>query len=163
MKFYRHPAHGYHAGSPIGRNESTEITEAEFLAGIEQTVEPIASTAAKKLAAIRAGRRAIEAGGVEYEGVLYDSDPTARAKYGETARVFDLQPDLQVPGWKASDGPDGYGVYVTMSQSLLNTLFLLGAQLDAQAFAWERDRQAEVAAAVAAGDREALAGVSEAP
>lgn len=100
-----------------------------------------------KLARIRAARHAVEYGGMMHDGVMYDSDQTARAKYGETARVFGLMPEMTVDGWKASDGPDGMGIYVTMTKDLLDVLTLAGAQHDGACFAWERARAAEVAAA----------------
>lgn len=116
----------------------------------------------KKLAAIRAARKAVEDGGMLFEplGVVFDSDERARAKYSETGRVFGLMPDLEIEGWKASDGPDGQGIYVTMTKALLDALTLAGAQHDTACFAWERARQAEVAAAVEARDVEALEAVS---
>lgn len=120
---------------------------------------------AAKIAAIRAARHAVEFGGIMHDGVMYDSDATARAKYGETRDVFALMPDMVVEGWKASDGPDGLGVYVTMTKALLDSLTLAGAAHDKACFDWERDRQAEVAAAMAleneAEARAALAAVSE--
>jgi hypothetical protein len=109
-----------------------------------------------KLARIRAARHAVEYGGMEYDGIMYDSDATARAKYSETARVFGLMPDLEIEGWKASDGPDGMGVYVTMTKALLDSLTLAGAQRDQACFAWERARAAEVAAAETVGAIEAV-------
>ena len=120
---------------------------------------------AAKIAAIRAARHAVEFGGIMHDGVMYDSDATARAKYGETRDVFALMPEMVVEEWKASDGPDGLGVYVTMTKALLDALTLAGAAHDKACFDWERDRQAEVAAAMAleneAGARAALAAVSE--
>ena len=128
-----------------------------------RTIEDIV---AAKLAAIRAARHAVEYGGMIHDGVMYDSDATARAKYGETRDIFALMPDLEIEGWKASDGQDGLGVYVTMTKALLDALTLAGSQHDGTCFAWERARQAEVAAALALEDeaeaRVALAAVSEA-
>ena len=112
---------------------------------------------AAKIAAIRATRHAVEFGGIMHDGVMYDSDSTARAKYSETARVFALMPELEVEGWKASDDPaTGLGVYVTMTSALLNALTLAGAQHDGACFAWERARQAEVAAAQTGAEVEAV-------
>lgn len=116
---------------------------------------------AAKLARIRAARHAVEFGGTMHDGVMYDSDATARAKYGETRDVFALMPDMVVEGWKASDGPDGLGTYVTMTKALLDALTMAGAAHDKACFDWERGRQAEVAAAVADGDMEALVAISE--
>ena len=120
---------------------------------------------AAKIAAIRAARHDVEFGGIMHDGVMYDSDATARAKYGETRDVFALMPDMVVEGWKASDGPDGLGGYVTMTKALLDALTLAGAARDKACFDWERDRQAEVAAAMAleneAEVRAALLAISE--
>jgi hypothetical protein len=136
----------------------------------EQTQDPeyepsLEEVKAQKLAAIRAARHAVEFGGIMHDGVMYDSDATARAKYGETRDVFALMPEMVVEGWKASDGPDGLGVYVTMTKALLDALTLAGAAHDKACFDWERDRQAEVAAALAleneADARAAVAAVSE--
>jgi len=112
-----------------------------------------------KLARIRAARHAVEFGGMAYGGVVYDSDATARAKYSETDRVFRLMPDLEIEGWKASDGPDGQGIYVTMTKALLDALTLAGAQYDQACFAWERARAAEAAAAETVGEVEAVSEV----
>lgn len=112
-----------------------------------------------KLARIRAARHAVEFGGMMHDGVMYDSDATARAKYSETARVFDLMPEMVVEGWKASDGPDGQGIYVTMTQALIEALTLAGAQHDGACFAWERARAAEVAAAETVEEVEAVSEV----
>jgi len=114
---------------------------------------------AAKLSRIRSARHAVEFGGMMHDGVMYDSDATARAKYSETARVFGLMPGLEIEGWKASDGPDGQGVYVTMTKTLLDALTLAGAQHDAACFAWERARAAEVAAAETVGEVEAVSEV----
>lgn len=136
----------------------------------EQPVDPeyepsLEDIKAAKLAAIRAARTAAEHGGMMHDGVMFDSDERARAKYGETRDVFALMPEMSVEGWKASDGPDGLGVYVTMTKALLDALTLAGAQHDWACFAWERARQAEVAAALALEDeveaRAALSAVSE--
>lgn len=120
---------------------------------------------AAKIAAIRAARHAGEFCGIMHDGVMYDSDATARAKYGETRDVFALMPEMVVEGWKASDGPDGLGVYVTMTKALLDALTLAGSAHDKACFDWERDRQAEVAAALAleneAEARTALLDISE--
>ncbi|NCC86063.1 MAG: DUF4376 domain-containing protein [Clostridia bacterium] len=115
---------------------------------------------AAKLTAIRASRHAVEFGGMMHDGVMYDSDATARAKYSETARVFDLMPELAIEGWKASDDPaTGMGVHVTMTSALLNALTLAGAQHDGACFAWERSRQAEIAAAQTVAEVEAVSEV----
>lgn len=120
---------------------------------------------AAKLTRIRAARHAVEFGGMMHGGVMFDSDESARAKYGETRDIFALLQELAIEDWKASDGPDGLGVYVTMTKELLDALTLAGAQHDGACFAWERARQAEVAAAMAleneAEARAALAAVSE--
>lgn len=126
---------------------------------------PVSEIAAQKIASIRAARHAVEFGGIMHDGVMYDSDATARAKYGETRDVFALMPEMVVEGWKASDGPDGVGVYVTMTKELLDALTLAGAAHDKACFDWERDRQAEVAAAMAleneADARAAFLAISE--
>ena len=153
-----------------GREIYTRAVLGEFgeVAAYVAPVVPVVSledAKAAKLARIRAARHAVEFGGIMHDGVMYDSDATARAKYGETRDVFALMPDIVVEGWKASDGPDGLGVYVTMTKALLDALTLAGAVHDKACFDWERDRQAEIAAAMAleneAEVRAALAAVSE--
>lgn len=152
---------------PHGRELYTRAMLGEF-GEVAPHVEPVVrleDAKADKLASLRAKRHAVEFGGMMHDGVMYDSDATARAKYSETARVFNLMPELQIEGWKASDGPDGLGVYVTMTKSLLDALTLAVAQHDAACFAWERARRAEVAAALALEDegeiRAALAAIPE--
>lgn len=156
-----------HDIEPHGRELYTRAMNGEFgpVAPYVAPTVPVSEIAAQKIAAIRAARHAVEYGGMVHDGVMYDSDATARAKYSEASRVFDLMPELQIEGWKASDGPDGMGVYVTMTRDLLDALTLAGAQHDAACFAWERARQAEVAEAMALEDeveaRAALAAVAE--
>lgn len=116
----------------------------------------IADIAAFKLSRIREERKRVEHGGIMHDGVRYESDPTARAKYVETMLTFQAFPALEIPGWKASDGPDGMGIYVTMTPALLQALWTAGKALDAAAFAWEAARQAEIAAALATGDVAAM-------
>lgn len=123
----------------------------------EPTLEEVK---AAKLTRIRAARHAVEFGGMVYNGVMYDSDATARAKYSETARVFNLMPDLEIEGWKASDDQvTGLGIYVTMTSALLNALTLAGAQRDGAAFAWEQAMGMEVAAAQTVAEVEAVSEV----
>ena len=152
---------------PHGRELYARAMNGEFgpVAPYVAPTVPVSEIAAQKIAAIRASRHAVEFGGMVHDGVMYDSDATARAKYGETRDVFALMPDLEIEGWKASDGPDGLGVYVTMTKALLDALTLAGAAHDKACFDWERDRQAEVAAAMAleneAEARVALLAISE--
>jgi hypothetical protein len=144
-----------------GRQLYTRAMQGEFgeVAPYQAPVVSLEDAKAAKLARIRAARHAVEYGGMMHDGVMYDSDATARAKYSETARVFDLMPEMVVEGWKASDGQDGQGFYVTMTQALLDALTLAGAQHDAACFAWERERAAEVAAAETVEEVEAVSEV----
>jgi hypothetical protein len=170
---YLVPAHATTSAPPTAMAGKVRIWQGEWVfvdvangEPIDPEYEPsIDELKAAKIAAIRAARHAVEFGGIMHDGVMYDSDATARAKYGETRDVFALMPDMVVDGWKASDGPDGLGVYVTMTKALLDAMTLAGAAHDKACFDWERDRQAEVAAAMAleneADARAAMAAVSE--
>ena len=172
---YLVPAHATTTAPPTAMGGKVRVWRGEWLLEDkqpeDQPVDPeyepsLEEVKAAKLAAIRAARHAVEYGGMVHDGVMYDSDATARAKYGETRDVFALMPEMYVEGWKASDGPDGLGVYVTMTKDLLDALTLAGASHDKACFDWERDRQAEVAAAMAleneADARSALEAVSDA-
>ena len=170
---YLVPAHATTTAPPTAMSGKVRVWRGgwqfeDVVAGqpLDPEYEPsIDELKAAKIAAIRAARHAVEFGGIMHDGVMHDSDATARAKYGETRDVFALMPDMVVEGWKASDGPDGLGVYVTMTKAILDALTLAGAAHDKACFDWERDRQAEVAAAMALEDeadaRSALAAVSE--
>ena len=170
---YLVPAHATTTAPPTAMSGKVRVWRGEWqfedvVAGqpLDPEYEPsLEEVKTEKLTRIRAARHAVEFGGIMHDGVMYDSDATARAKYGETRDVFALMPDVVVEGWKASDGPDGLGVYVTMTKALLDALTLAGAAHDQACFDWERDRQAEVAAAMAleneAEVRAALLAISE--
>jgi len=170
---YLVPAHATTTAPPTAMSGKVRVWRGEWAfedVQAEQPLDPeyepsLEEVKAAKLARIRTARHAVEFGGIVYGGVMYDSDATARAKYGETRDVFALMPEMVVEGWKASDGPDGLGVYVTMTKALLDAMTLAGAAHDKACFDWERDRQAEVAAAMAleneADARAAMAAVSE--
>lgn len=171
---YLVPAHATTAAPPTAMSGKVRVWRGEWQFEDkqfeEQPVDPeyepaLEDIKAAKLAAIRAARTAAEHGGMMHDGVMFDSDERARAKYGETRDVFALMPEMVVEGWKASDGQDGMGVYVTMTKALLDALTLAGAAHDKACFDWERDRQAEVAAAMAleneAEARVALLAISE--
>lgn len=170
---YLVPAHATATAPPTSMAGKVRVWRGEWVFEDVQADQPLdpeyepsmEEIKAQKLAAIRSARHAVEYGGMVHDGVMYDSDATARAKYGETRDVFALMPEMVVDGWKASDGPDGLGVYVTMTKDLLDALTLAGAAHDKACFDWERDRQAEVAAAMALEDeaagRAALLAISE--
>jgi hypothetical protein len=166
MKYYNHPVIGFHAGDPL--LGSVEVTELVFVAGnaaqqeTEFAATPVATLASRKIKAIRAERDRVRDGGIVVDGVRYDSDAAAITMYHATMTTAGMIPNWSTPNWKASTNPvTGLGVYVTMDLAKLQTVWLAGvAHIDA-CHAWQKAREAEVAAAVAAGDRAAIVAVSE--
>ena len=111
-------------------------------------------TKAAKLAAIQAEKiRALDAG-VMVEGVLFDIDASARVAYLELAMRLAANPALST-NWKAS-----LGQWVTMDAALFDKLNVAGEAHIRACFAWQSAREAEVAAAFAAGDMAGIEAVS---
>lgn len=165
---YLIPAHATTTAPPTAMSGKVRVWRGEWVFEDVRGVTPLdpeyeptlEEVKAAKLTRIRAARHAVEFGGMVYDGVMYDSDATARAKYGETRDVFALLPEFEIEGWKASDDPGaGLGIYVTMTKALLDALTLAGAQRDGAAFAWEQARQMEVAAAQTVEEVEAVSDV----
>lgn len=116
---------------------------------------------AAKIADIRLERKRVEALPVILDGIPYDMDATARAKYVETALTFAAFPDLEIPGWKASDDQfSGLGNYVTMTKTVLDNVWYLALEQNKKAFAWESAMHAELDAAISAVNISALCSVS---
>lgn len=112
--------------------------------------------AAAKLTAINNGKNATLDGGFIHDGVLFDSDSKARLAYLELSLKLGQDAAYSTP-WKASAGQ-----WVTMDAALFAALQPAYEAHIAGCFAWQAAREQEVAAAVAAGDVEALEAVAEA-
>ena len=106
---------------------------------------PASVIASTKLSEIRAERKRLEAAPIELDGVQFDMDATARAKYVETMLTFVAFPELEIPGWKASDNEEtGLGNNVTMTKALLEAVWTLALEQNQKAFAWEAEQQAAI-------------------
>ena len=105
----------------------------------------IAALAQAKLAAINEDKNAALDGGFVHDGVLYDSDAKARLAYLELAVKLGQNPEYSTH-WKASTGQ-----WVTMDAALFAVIQPAYEAHIAGCFAWQAAREAEVAAAVAAG------------
>ena len=110
---------------------------------------------AEKLERINEGKNLALDAGFTLDGVLFDSDSPARLAYLELSLKLGQDPAYSTP-WKASTG-----VWVTMDAALFSSLQPAYEAHIQSCFAWQAAREQEVAAAVAAGDVEALAGVAE--
>ena len=160
-KFYHHPTFGYHQGVPIGGEESTEITEAEFLAGIEAAdLEEIDTTdinviANKKLLDIQKEKCRIRDSGVFVEGVLFDTDESARIAYLEYLGLFQMNPNHVESNWKASEN-----TFVVFTPDLFFKVIAARQINERNAFEWQKSRVQEIEAAVSANDKNALMDVS---
>lgn len=165
-KYYHHPLYGYHQGVPIGGEESTEITEAEYLAGVELSAsQEIDNTdiyilANKKLEAIQREKCRVRDSGVAVPvngtAILFDTDNAARIAYLEFLGMSQLNPGYVEPNWKASAN-----IFVTMTPELFFGVITARQTNERNAFEWQKDRVAEVEAAVQANDKAALLEVSE--
>ncbi len=161
-KYYYHPLYGYHQGVPIGGDESTEITEAEYLAGIEtEASQEIDNTdiyvlAKRKLDAIQKEKCRVRDSGVAVDGIVFDTDNAARIAYLEFLGMSQMNPGYTEPNWKASEN-----IFVSMTQELFFKVVLARQTNERNAFEWQKARVIEVEAAVEANDKVALMEVSE--
>lgn len=131
------------------------VVEGDDLATATVTWTPdLAALAATVRAAVQAAKVAARDGGFEVSGVLFDSDLSARVAYAELAGKLAADADYSTT-WKASEG-----VWVTMDAALYAQAAAAGEAHIAAVFAWQAARDAEIDAAVDAGDAEALAAVS---
>lgn len=121
------------------------------------SIEPldIWPMADSKLQRINDGKNAALDGGFTHDGILFDSDSKARLAYLELSLKLGQDSAYSTP-WKASTG-----AWVTMDAALFAALQPAYEAHIAVCFAWQAAREAEVAAAVAAGDVEALRAVDE--
>jgi hypothetical protein len=108
-----------------------------------------------KMAAIQAGKNAARDGGFTLDGVLYDTDAEARLAYLELATKLVQDPSYTTP-WKASKGQ-----WVTMDAALFADLQPAYEAHIQACFVWQAEREQELAAAYAAGDRAAMEAVAE--
>lgn len=165
-QYYYHPLFGYHQGVPIGGDESTQITEAAYLAGVaaaEQTEmdeTDIYTLANRKLAAIQREKCRVRDSGVAVQvngtDVLFDTDSGARIAYLEFLGMSGLVPNYTEPNWKASEN-----TFVTMTQELFFAVVTARQTNERNAFLWQKAQVEAVAAAVADNDKVALSDVSE--
>lgn len=131
-------------------------TDPEYIPSLEEVLTA-------KMDAINEGKnRALDSGfmfavgeGEEAREVLFDSDAKARLAYLELAVKLGQNPAYATP-WKASRGQ-----WVTMDAALFAALQPAYEAHIQGCFAWQAAREQEVAAAVAAGDIEALRAVPE--
>lgn len=122
--------------------EEQEVTAEEYAALMAAQEAPTLEQAkAAKLAAIQAEKARARDAGFLVSGVLFDSDSAARVAYLELAMRLQAEPVLST-FWKASDG-----VWVTMDAALFAQVYASGEAHIAACFAWQADREAEVAAA----------------
>jgi hypothetical protein len=101
---------------------------------------PHVPTRAELLAAINAEKNRRRDGGFTVDGVLWDSDYAARLAYAEVRTAFDADPAYTVE-WKASAGQ-----WVTLDKALYDAVRAAGAAHIAAAFAWQRQKEEELAA-----------------
>lgn len=118
-------------------------------------VTPLGDIYAAKMEAINIGKNAALDGGFTYGGILYDSDSKARLAYLELATKLGQDPAYSTP-WKASRGQ-----WVTMDAALFADLQPAYEAHIQACFAWQAEREQELAAAYAAGDRAAMEAVAE--
>ena len=117
--------------------------------------EDINALAQAKLTAINDGKNTALDGGFVHDGTLFDSDSKARLAYLELGLKLGQDAAYSTP-WKASTG-----VWVMMDAALFAALQPAYEAHIQACFAWQAAREMDVAAAVAAGDVEALAAVVE--
>lgn len=94
---------------------------------------------ATKMAAIQAEKCRARDAGFLVDGVMFDSDQSARTSYLELAVRLQSSPALQVP-WKASAG-----VWVDMNADLYAKVDAAGTAHIQAVFSWQAARDAEVA------------------
>lgn len=115
----------------------------------------IAALAQAKLTAINDGKNTALDNGFMLNGILWDSDSKARLAYLELATKMNDDPTYTTY-WKASTGS-----WVNMTAELFAQVKAAYEAHIQGCFAWQAAREMEVAAAVEAGDVEALAEVVE--
>lgn len=165
-KYYYHPDFGYHQGVPIGGDESTEISEEEYLLGIEQTASQeiddtdIYILAKKKLDLIQKEKCRVRDSGVavpvDGTSILFDTDESARIAYLEFLGLSQLSPGHVETNWKASAN-----IFVAMTQELFFQVIVARQTNERNAFEWQKARVQEIEEAVANNDKIALIEVSE--
>ena len=109
-----------------------------------QTVEQVKQ---KALEQIREEKLKARDGGVLVNGILFDSDSSARIAYNELALLLGNDPSYIVRDWKASDG-----VWVTMNLPLYNTLMEAGKSHISAIFSWHREREEAIEVAITSAD-----------
>lgn len=126
--------------------------------GNEADMDPdssIEAIAAQKYAAVQKGKNKARDGGVSVDGVTFDSDESARLAFLELGQKLAEDP-AYTTDWKASSG-----VWVTMDAALYAKVQTGGEAHIKKCFAWQKARDEEIAAALAAGDKDTLKAVGE--
>ena len=110
---------------------------------VELTKTPnIEAMKADKLAKIQAGKSTARDAGIMVNGMLFDTDSSARIAYLELSFKLSQDPTYSVQ-WKANDDGD----WVEMNSALFNDLYVaFGTHLEA-VFAWQEVQSQAVAAA----------------
>lgn len=117
----------------------------------EKTINQIAN---EKRYAVQAEKCRVRDAGTMVNGVLFDTDLSARIAYMELFTQFAAEPTFTV-AWKASNGN-----WVTMTAALYQQVMAAGKARIQAAFAWQAGKDAEIDAALAAGDKTALEAIS---
>ena len=144
-----------------GRELYTRALDGEFGAvePYNPPVTPLGDIYAAKMEAINIGKNTALDGGFTYGGTLYDSDSKARLAYLELATKLGQDQAYATP-WKASRGQ-----WVTMDAALFADLQPAYEAHIQACFAWQAEREQEVAEAMALEDedeaRAALAAIPE--
>lgn len=169
---YLVPAHATTSAPPTAMAGKVRVWRGEWvfepMAQGEPPVDPgyepsIHDLAAAKLEAINSGKNvALDAGfrftigeGEGAREVIFDSDSKARLAYLELATKLGQDPAYATQ-WKASRGQ-----WVTMDAALFADLQPAYEAHIQACFAWQAEREQELAAAYAAGDRAAMESVAE--
>lgn len=137
-----------------GRELYARALDGEFGA-VEPYNPPLGDIYAAKMEAINIGKNTALDGGFTYGGTLYDSDSKARLAYLELATRLG-QDQAYSTHWKASRGQ-----WVTMDAALFAALQPAYEAHIQACFAWQAEREQELAAAYTAGDRAAMESVAE--
>ena len=113
----------------------------------------LSDTKTAKLHRINAAKNTHLDGGFLHNGVLFDSDSKARLAYLEFAHKLSTQATYSTP-WKASTGQ-----WVTMDATLFAALQPAYEAHISACFAWQAEREMEVAAAQTVAEVEAVSEV----
>ncbi len=100
-----------------------------------------AQTAVKET--IHEGKKQARDAGVTVDGILFDTDISARVSYQDFQAELSLDPDYVVDKWRASEG-----IFVKMDAALYTKVKAAGKKLLTDVYAWQSLQEAKVAAVV---------------